>query len=192
MGGTRDDEQLLILRNGIGFDARCRLALHHIFISILTEVARMGFLSVHHKNGRANLVGVVKETGIGVCLSTYYTPSVVRVTAAFMIAAFGLVVVVIVLHELRSIGRQRVNNTASHSLRISQTLLGHCLSGSMARFLLVLAVEITITADAGHIIHRGGNGSLDAGIGSGSIQGNASPSADAYDANLLSIHIVLL
>ena len=41
------------------------------------------------------------------------------------------------------------------------------------------------------IIHRRGHGSLDACVGSGGIQGDTTPTADAYDAYLLGIDIVL-
>ena len=62
----------------------------------------------------------------------------------------------------------------------------------MARLLLVLAVEIAVSAYASHIVHRGSNGSLDACVGSGCIQGNATPTADTDDANALGIHIIQL
>ena len=108
-----------------------------------------------------------------------------------MIAARSLVVIVVVLHKLRCLLGQRVNNAASHRRGIVKTLLGHRLTGSMARLLLVLAIEIAISADAGHIIHRRGHGSLDACVGSRSIQGDATPTTDADDTYLLSIDIVL-
>ena len=147
---------------------------------------------MHHEDGRADFVDVIEEAAVGIGLRTDRAPAVVRVTAALVVAAFGLVVVEVVFDKLWCVIGQGIYNTAGHCHRISQALLGHCLTGSMARFLFVLAVEIAITADACHIIHRRSNGSLDAGVGSGSIQGDASPAADADDANLLSIHIILL
>ena len=62
MRGAGDDEQLLVLGIGIGLAyhvVSLSLAFHHILIGSLTEVARMGFLAVHHEDGRAYLVDVV-------------------------------------------------------------------------------------------------------------------------------------
>ncbi len=62
----------------------------------------------------------------------------------------------------------------------------------MARLLLVLRVEVAVAADAGHIVHGACHRSLDAHVGSGSVQSDASPSADADDANTLCVYLVML
>ena len=54
MGGSADDEQLLVLRIGIGLAhdvISLGLAFHHILIGSLAEVAGMCFLAVHDEYG---------------------------------------------------------------------------------------------------------------------------------------------
>ena len=62
----------------------------------------------------------------------------------------------------------------------------------MTPLLVVESIVIVVATDTSHIIHRRGYGSLDASIGSGSIQCDATPTADTDDANTFGIHIVLL
>ena len=85
-----------------------------------------------------------------------------------------------------------IQHTACHRHRVVQTLFGKFLTGGMTSFLHIERIVVVVTADTRHVVHRRGYGSLDARVGSGSIQSDASPTADADDANLLSIHILLL
>ena len=194
MRSARDDQQLLVLRVGIGLAhdvVALGLALHHVVIGSLAEVARVGLLAVHHQYGRAYLVDVVEEAGVGKGLCADDAPSVVRVAAALVIAAWGDVVVVVVPDKLRGIVGQGIHHAASHRRGVGQSLPGHGLAGRMSRLLLVLGVEVAIAADARHVVHRRGHRSLDARVGRSRVQGNASPSADADDADALGVHIVL-
>ncbi len=71
VGGTGDDKQLLIVGIGIGFADEVvafGLSVYHVVEGGLAKVARVGLGAVHHKYGRANLVDVVEEAGIGVGL----------------------------------------------------------------------------------------------------------------------------
>ena len=80
MRGSRDDEQLLVGRIRIGLAnhvVALSLAFHHVFVGSLTKVARVSLLSMHHEDGRADLVDVIEETAIGVSLCTDGTPTVV-------------------------------------------------------------------------------------------------------------------
>ena len=195
MRGTGDDEQLLVLRIRIRFAdgvVTFGLPFDHIFVGSFAEIARVSLLTMHHKDCRTNLVDIIKETGVGISLSADDAPTVVRIAAAGMISALGLVIIVVVLHELRSLVGQRIDDATGHRHRVGQALLGKCLTGSMARLFLVLAVEIAVATDAGHVVHRRYNSSLDACVGSGSIQCDATPTANADDANTFGIHIVLL
>ena len=63
------------------------------------------------------------------------------------------------------------------TLRAQGRLLG------VTRFLAVLGIEIAFGVDAGHVVHRGGHGSLDARIQRGGVQRHAAPAADADDAD---------
>ncbi len=103
MRGSGDDEQLLVLWVWVGGANELialSTALHHILIGSLAKITRVGFLTMHHEDGRTNLIDVVEEAGVGVGLSADDAPTVVRVARAGMIAARGLVIVVVVLHEL--------------------------------------------------------------------------------------------
>ena len=108
VGGAGNDEQLLVLRLRIGFAhdvIALGLAFQHIFIGCLTKIARVGLLTVHHEDGRANLVDVVEEAGVRKGLCTDDAPPVVGVAATLVVAALCLIIVKIVLHELRSLIR---------------------------------------------------------------------------------------
>ena len=109
-----------------------------------------------------------------------------------MVAARGLVVGVVVFNELRGILRQRVYNTASHCHGVGETLFAHCLAGSVARLLFVLAVVVAVAADTAHIVHGGGDGGLDTGVGSGSVESNATPATDADNTDAFGIDILQL
>ena len=109
-----------------------------------------------------------------------------------MVAARGLVIGMVVFDELRYFFGQRVNDSTCHCHGVGKALFAHCLTGSMARLLFVVAVEITIAADTAHIVHSGGDGGLDAGVGSSSVECNATPATDADDADTLRVDIVQL
>ena len=87
------------------------LALHHILIGSFAKITGMGFFAMHDENGRTNLIDVVEETGIGICLCADGTPAVVRVAAAFVVATLGDIIVVIVLYELGCVIWQRIHYT---------------------------------------------------------------------------------
>ena len=119
------------------------------------------------------------------------TPTVVRVARTLVIATNGLVVIIVVVNETRRLWGHSVEHTASHRAGVGETLFGEVLTIPVAPLLIIESIVVVIAADAGHIIHRRGHGSLDACVGSGGIQGDTTPTADAYDAYLLGIDIVL-
>ena len=53
------------------------LTIHHIMIGSFAEVAGMSFLTMHHEDGRTNLINIIEETSIRVSLDTYGTPTII-------------------------------------------------------------------------------------------------------------------
>ena len=54
MRGSRDDEQLLVLRDGVGLAdevVALGFALDHVMIGSLAHIARVGLFAVHHEDG---------------------------------------------------------------------------------------------------------------------------------------------
>ena len=54
---------------------------------------------------------------------------------------------------------------------------GKCLACGMTVKIVVVGIIIAVAAHTCHVVHRTRNGCLDTGICSGSIEGDASPSA---------------
>ena len=112
-----------------------------------------------------------------------------------MKAALGLVVGMIVFHKPRGIVGQRVDDTTgtlvSTYLIVLGALGGNGLALLHALRLGVLTGKIALYVHLRHVVHRGGNGCLDARIDGGSIDGHATKAADADDTDALSIDIVL-
>ena len=189
-----DDEQLLVLGVGIGFAYKLvtfGMSVNHVVIGRLAEVARVSICAMHHEDGRTYLVDVVEETAVGVGLSADDAPSVVRVAAALVVAALGLVVIVIVMDEVGRLWRHAINHPASHRIGVGEALLGENLAVLMASLLDVESVVVVVAADARHVVHRRGHCGLDARVGCRSVEGNAAPAADADDANAVCIYIFL-
>ena len=83
----------------------------------------MGVSTVHHEDGRADFVDVVEETAVGVGLRADDAPAVVRVAGALVIAARGLVLVVVVVHEVGRLWGNGVQHTSSHRVGVGEALL---------------------------------------------------------------------
>ena len=60
----------------------------------------------------------------------------------------------------------------------------------MACVAIVGGIEIAVGIDAAHVVHGGGDGSLDARVDGRRIDRHASPTADAEDAYLFRVHVV--
>ena len=112
-----------------------------------------------------------------------------------MIAARLLVVVVIVLDKIRSVLRQRVDDAACSC--VFSALIVLCSLGvdrhpcTVARFLIVFAVKITVARYARHIVHGRSNCRFDSCVNTGSLQCHAAPAANAYNSDALRIDVVL-
>lgn len=110
-----------------------------------------------------------------------------------MIAAFGLVVVMILADKERHIVGHGFHHAAV-TLIISvcvilRALLIQGLAELIARLRIIVGVEIAVGIHAAHVIHCGSDGRLDARVVGGCIQGEASPAADAENADTLGVHI---
>ena len=111
-----------------------------------------------------------------------------------MVAARGLVVVVIILHKERRVLRKGIHNAAGKGIgavpEIFRTLFVDCFTGSLAGFFGISGVEITVPGYTGHIVHGRGHGRFDTGVDAGSLQSHAAPAADADYADAFRVHQV--
>ena len=148
----------------------------------------MRVFAVHDQNSRTDLVDVIQETAVGICLRTDDTPTVIRVTATRMIATRSLVVIVVVLDKLRCIVRQWVYHASCHSSRVCKTLCGEGHTRFVTRLFGVSGIEITVTADAGHVVHRGSHRRFDTCIRCRRIEGNTTPPAYTDDTDAVCVH----
>ena len=111
-----------------------------------------------------------------------------------MITAAGLIIVVVVLYEIRSILRKRIDHAAAKgiftSFKVRKPLGAHGRFLLIAGIFAVLTVKVTFCVDTGHVIHGGSHSRLDAGIKRRCIQRHAAPAANAYDADAFRIDLV--
>ena len=76
---------------------------------VFAEVARMGFLSMHQQDGTAYLVAVAQDGHIDERERRSFVPAVVGVERALVVAAWCLVIGMVVFHELRNVVGERVD-----------------------------------------------------------------------------------
>lgn len=110
-----------------------------------------------------------------------------------MIAARCLVISVIVFHKLGSIVGKRVYHPTGQRIRtlavVFRTLGVELLAKLIAR-IGIHGIEIAVGIHPAHVVHRSGNGSLDARVDGRRIQCHASPSADAQYADTVGIYLL--
>ena len=111
-----------------------------------------------------------------------------------MVAARGLVVVVVVLDEKRSVGRYGVDHAACALIRAGLVVGGalrvECLAQGITGVRIVVGVKVAVGGHTGHVVHRGRDGGLDARVDGGSVECHAAPAADAEDADALRVDII--
>ena len=111
-----------------------------------------------------------------------------------MVSALRLVIGEIVLHILRGIVSHHIGQTTGEFIRAVTVI--HCALGVQltAQFVacvdIVSGIEIAVSRDTAHVVHRGGNGSLDARVDGRRIDRHTTPTADAEDTYPLRIHVV--
>ena len=110
-----------------------------------------------------------------------------------MIAAWRLVIGIVVLNKLRGVIWQRIDNSPGKGIGavtvILRTLGIELPADSVAGFGIVSGIEITVGSGTAHVIHRRSHCSLDAGIHGGGIDGHSTPATDAEDTDAFRINV---
>ncbi len=200
VGGSGDDEEFLVadglapVLGGVEFCGDVRLLAGHLFECAFAEVAAVGLFAVDDEHGVTDFVGVREELGVherGACGGG---PALVAVEGALVIAARGLVVGVVILDKVRSVVRERVNNTAGQVVRAVLEVLGalghQSLAGLVAGVGVVCGIEVAVCCYAAHVVHGRGNRRLYAGVDAGSVNRHAAPAANADDADAFRVNVV--
>ena len=178
--GSRNNQQLLVVTL-------------QLLEGIFTEVARMGFLSVNHEHGTTYLIAIRQDGHVHERQGGSLVPPVVGVQRTLVIAARGLVISVIVFHKLGSIVGKRVHHPTGQRIRTLAVVfrtLGVELLAKLIACVSIHSIEIAVGIHPAHVVHRSGDGSLDARIDGRRIQCHASPSADAQYADTVGIHLL--
>lgn len=106
-----------------------------------------------------------------------------------MIAARSLVVGVVVFHELRSVLRQRLDDSSGKRVYavpvVLDTLGVELTAGLVAGIGIVSRIEIAVGCNPAHVVHRRSHRGLDAGVYGRCIDRQAAPAADSQDADAL-------
>ena len=183
MDGLRDDHEFLVVRILAVFD--------HIGIGVTRKIAGMRLVAVDQEDCAADLIGVLKDRLIDKGLTADDVPAAVGIQGTGMVAASGLVVIVVVLHKERRVLRQRIDHTASEpvftGLQVQKSLGTHSGLRLVTGFLTVSGIEIPLGIHTGHVVHGGGHGRLDPGVQCRCIDGHAAPAADSDDADAVRI-----
>ncbi len=106
-----------------------------------------------------------------------------------MITTLCFVIIVVIFHKLWSVGcwfRIHDRTLVRTIAVILRTLLAQ-LYTHLITLLCRALVKVSIGIDASHIIHGGGNCSLDSRVVGGSIDGKTAPTADAQDSDAVGI-----
>ena len=110
-----------------------------------------------------------------------------------MVAARGLVVVVVVPDKGGRVLRQGVDHAArpgiTAALVVGRPLGVECRALFVARLLAVLRVKIPLGIDPAHVIHGRGNGGAHPGVKGCRIECHAAPAANAEQADFILVHV---
>ena len=154
----------------------------------------MRLLAVQHHHRAFDFVRVGEQLRVDEREGGRLVPAAVRVERACVVAARRLVVGVVVLDELRSVVRQLVGNASAKLVRsgleVLYALCVHRLLLRLARRRAVLLVEVAVRRHPRHVVHRRGDRRLDACVDRRRVDGEAAPSADAEDADLVGVNVV--
>ena len=179
--GAGDEQQLLVvaLQPGEG---------------VAAEVARVRLVAMDHEHGAADLTGIGEQLCVEQRQRGRDVPAAGGVERARVVAARRLVVVVVVLDEKRSVLRYGVDHAARAlvcaGLVVGCALRVERLTQGVAGIRIVVGVKVAVGGHAGHVVHRGRDGGLDARVDGGGVGRHAAPAADAEDADALRVHIV--
>ena len=102
---------------GIGNNHQFFIIAFQLLESILTKIAGVSFFSMNEQHGTADFIGIRKDRCVEKCKIGGFVPAQTGVDGTRMITSFGLVIIIIILHELRRItGRFRVRHGAGISV----------------------------------------------------------------------------
>ena len=108
MGGTWDDKQFLVAFFGA---FPYHMPSGHALEGIFAEVAAVSLLAVNEKHRSLNLLRPGKKGLVQEALAADNVPAVIGVATALMLAAWSLIICVIVLDEPRSVFWKRIDDT---------------------------------------------------------------------------------
>ena len=179
--GPRDDEEFLVLPGQLGE-------------SPLSHVARVRLLAVNHQHRGPDLAGVGEQRLVEKGRGAHDVPSLVGIEGTDVVAARGLVVVVVAPDEGRDVLGQRIDHSTGSRVGpgtvVGGALGGEPGTGRVARRGGVLFVEVALGGNAAHVVHGGGHRGPDPGVESCGVDGHATPAADADDADPFGIDIL--
>ena len=162
---------------------------------VFAEVAGVRLFAVDDKHGILDFIRTAHQWEVDERDGFRRIPSLVGVERTFVITVRSLVVGMVVLEELRSIGRQFVGHAATRLREtVTEVLCAlHCqfLAERVAGFGAVVGIEIAVGIDATHVVHRRSDCRLDARVCGSGIDGQSAPAADADDTDLLGIDFVI-
>ena len=148
---------------------------------------------MNHEHGTTYLIAIRQDGHVHERQGGSLVPPVVGVQRTLVIAARCLVIPVIVFHKLGSIVGKRVYHPSCQRIRalavVFRTLGIELLAKLIAR-IGIHGIEIAVGIHPAHVVHRSGDGSLDARVDGCRIQRHASPSADAQYPDTVGIHLL--
>ena len=150
---------------------------------------------MYHKHSTVYLACIGEKSCVCKGCSCGCSPSIIGIKRTYMISAFCLIVIKIILHKERCIFRKRIYHTAGSCIAaisiVFRTLLVYSFSRCFSCFLIVSRIKISVSCHTGHIIHGRCDCCLDSCIYTCSLQCHSTPAADTDNSYTLRVYIVL-
>ena len=177
---------------GIGNNHQFFIIAFQLLESILTKIAGVSFFSMNEQHGTADFIGIRKDRCVEKCKIGGFVPAQTGVDGTRMITSFGLVIIIIILHELRRItGRFRVRHGAGISVGtvVFRALGVKLLTHFVTCICIVSGIEVTVCCTAANVVHCGSYRCLDTCVVGSRIDSKTTPTTNANDADSFGIHI---
>ena len=143
----------------------------------------------------ADLVGILEDGLVQEGHGAGDVPALVRVEGPGMVAPGGLVVGVVVLDKEGRVVGQGVHHAARPGVNAGLVVGGALgVQGralGVALRLAVVGVKVAFGPHPAHVVHGGSHRGFDPGVQGGGVQGHAAPAADADDADLVRVRLLL-
>lgn len=182
MAGSRDNHQFLVVA-------------FQLLESIFAEISGVCLFAMNDKHGIFDFIRTAHKREVDKWNGLRCVPSLIRVERTFVITARGLVVGMVVLEELRSIGRQFVGHTATRLreavAEIFRALRRQCLAERIAGFGIVIGIKIAVGINAAHVVHCRSDSRFDARVGGCGIDSKTTPTANADNTYPLRIDLIV-